>query len=188
MRILLLDNFDSFTYNLYHYLISVEGTSVEVVRNNEAHRLDAMDFDKLVISPGPGLPAEAGDMMKVIDQWAGRKPILGVCLGHQALGLHFGARLINLKDVLHGVSLEARRVKPHYLLDGFPESFKTGHYHSWVIDDTTLPDCLSVSAVSADGLILAMHHQEMDICSVQFHPESVLTEDGFRIIQNFVNH
>jgi len=187
MRIAMIDNYDSFTYNLVH-LVKELGADIRVFRNDRFHPGQLEPFDKILLSPGPGIPAEAGLMPDVILHYAGSKPILGVCLGEQALGEAFGGTLVNLDEVFHGVQTPCRVVKPDYLFEGLPEEFPVGRYHSWVVDAETLPACLECTAVSPEGQVMALRHRSLDLRGVQFHPESVLTPDGARIIRNWLNH
>lgn len=186
MKVALIDNYDSFTYNLY-LLLKKSGADVSVFRNDRFCLPELGMYDKFVLSPGPGIPDEAGLLLDVIDMYKGIKPMLGVCLGHQAIGQVFGARLVNLVDVFHGVATEGRQFGNDYVFDGCPERFTMGRYHSWVIDDKMLPDSLEVTAKSEDGRIMALRHKEYDIHGIQFHPESVLTPCGPRIISNWLN-
>jgi anthranilate synthase component 2 len=186
MKILVIDNYDSFTYNLVHALKKMEDVSVEVKRNDEITGREGTDFDKIVFSPGPGLPSEAGNLMEIIGNVAGKKPMLGVCLGHQAIGEYFGGKLQNMQKVLHGVSTPITVVSPNYLFENLPENFEAGRYHSWIVEKESLPSCLEVTCVDNEGRIMAMRHREMDIQGIQFHPESVLTEVGQRILENWV--
>lgn len=187
MKIVIVDNYDSFSYNLSHLLRRL-GAEVAVVRNDR-FALDALEaFDKILLSPGPGVPREAGQTLAVIAAYAGRKPILGVCLGHQAIGEHFGARLENLSEVFHGVQTPARVVAADYLLEGLPAEFPVGRYHSWVVRGDSLPPCLETLAVSPDGAVMALRHRHLDIRGLQFHPESVLTPQGEAILSNWLRH
>lgn len=185
-RAVIIDNYDSFTYNLSH-LIKELGAEVDVVRNDKFHLSDLEQYDKIVLSPGPGIPSEAGLLLDVIRYYAGRKPMLGVCLGHQAIGEVFGAKLTNLSEVFHGVATEGTNLRNDDLFSGVPEHFTMGRYHSWVVDTDALPDCLEVTALSAEGQIMALRHKTHDIHGIQFHPESVLTPDGRTILANFLN-
>ena len=187
MKVTIIDNYDSFTYNLAH-LFKALGVGVNVVRNDKFQLDDLEDTDKLVLSPGPGIPDEAGLTLQVIHHYAGRKPILGVCLGHQAIGQSFGARLVNLPDVYHGVQTSAHIVKRDYIFDRLPDSILVGRYHSWAVDTEDLPPVLEVTAVSDDGRIMALRHKTYDIRGIQFHPESILTPDGRTMIENWLNH
>ncbi|MBO4757461.1 MAG: aminodeoxychorismate/anthranilate synthase component II [Bacteroidales bacterium] len=187
MTFAMIDNYDSFTYNLVH-LVTELGGDVRVFRNDRFRMEELEPFDKIMLSPGPGIPSEAGLMPAVIREYAGRKPILGICLGEQAIGEAFGGTLINLEDVFHGVQTPCRLVKEDYLFDGLSEEFPVGRYHSWVVDAGSLPDCLEALAVSPDGRIMALRHRQMDLRGLQFHPESILTPDGKSIISNWMNH
>ena len=187
MKIVIIDNYDSFTYNLSH-LVKELGAEVSVVRNDE-FELEALDaFDKIILSPGPGIPSEAGLLLEVIRHYAGRKPILGVCLGHQAIGEVFGGQLTNLSTVFHGVATEGSQLGNDYLFDGLPERITMGRYHSWVVDREGWPETLEVTALSDEGQVMALRHREMDIHGIQFHPESVLTPDGRHMLENFISH
>lgn len=187
MKIVIIDNYDSFTYNLSHLLKEL-GADVTVVRNDKFELKDLEQYDKIVLSPGPGIPSEAGLLLEVIRTYAGRKPILGVCLGHQAIGEVFGASLENLKEVYHGVQTEGTQMGNDYIFDGLPERVMMGRYHSWVVAKDSVPECLEVTAMSDDGEIMAMCHRQYDIHGIQFHPESVLTPEGKTIVGNFLKH
>ncbi len=185
MKTVIIDNYDSFTYNLVH-LVRELGAEVTALRNDR-FQLDQLEqFDKIILSPGPGIPSEAGLLLDVIRTYAGRKPILGVCLGHQAIGESFGGRLVNLSEVHHGVATPIRRIADDYIFEGLPDEFEVGRYHSWVVSPDGFPDCLEVTAVSNEGEIMALRHKELDIRGVQFHPESVLTPQGAKIIENWL--
>lgn len=186
MKTVIIDNYDSFTYNLAH-LVKALGAEVTVLRNDQ-FSIEALEvYDKIFLSPGPGIPSEAGLLLDVIKTYAGRKPILGVCLGHQAIGEAFGARLENLSEVFHGVATPAHIVADDPIFCGLPKTFTVGRYHSWVVATDQLPDCLTVTAVSDEGQIMALRHKEYDIHGIQFHPESVLTPEGSIIIKNFID-
>lgn len=187
MKIVIIDNYDSFTYNLSHLLKEL-GADVTVVRNDKFELKDLEQYDKIVLSPGPGIPSEAGLLLDVIRTYAGRKPILGVCLGHQAIGEVFGASLENLKEVYHGVQTEGTQLGNDYIFEGQPERVMMGRYHSWVVAKDSVPECLEVTAMSDDGEIMAMRHRQYDIHGIQFHPESVLTPEGKTIVGNFLKH
>lgn len=187
MKIVIIDNYDSFTYNLRH-LVKELGCEVTVLRNDK-FKLDELEkFDKILLSPGPGIPEEAGLLLDVIRTYAGKKPILGVCLGEQAIGQVFGGKLTNLDHVLHGIQSTIKIVTDDYLFENLPREILVGHYHSWVVDTDGLPDCLEITATSKQGYIMALRHKEYDIRGIQFHPESVLTPDGRQIIKNWLNH
>lgn len=187
MKIIIIDNYDSFVYNLSH-LIKEFGVEVTVKRNDQFKLEDIETFDKILLSPGPGIPEEAGLLMDVIRTYAGKKPILGVCLGEQAIGEVFGGKLTNLDDVFHGIQSQIKLTVSDYLFEGLPSKIKVGRYHSWIVDKNSLPDCLEVTAVSEEGYIMALRHKTLDIRGVQFHPESVLTPDGKHILYNWINH
>lgn len=186
MKIAVIDNYDSFTYNLVH-LVRRLGADVAVRRNDQFDIADIEPYDKIILSPGPGVPSEAGLLMDVIRAYAGRKPILGVCLGHQAIGEVFGARLENLKEVYHGVATPITIDTTEPLFHGLPRRIDVGRYHSWVVSREGFPECLSVTAESDDGNIMALRHKEYDVRGIQFHPESVLTPDGAAIVRNWLN-
>lgn len=187
MKIIIIDNYNSFVYNLSH-LIKEFGVEVTVKRNDQFKLEDIEDFDKILLSPGPGIPEEAGLLMDVIRTYAGKKPILGVCLGEQAIGEVFGGKLTNLDDVFHGIQSQIKLTVSDYLFEGLPSKIQVGRYHSWIVDKNSLPDCLEVTAVSEEGYIMALRHKTLDIRGVQFHPESVLTPDGKQILYNWINH
>jgi len=185
MKVVIIDNYDSFTYNLSH-LIKELGAEVTVWRNDQFELSQLEDFDKIVLSPGPGIPSEAGLLLDVIRTYAGRKPMLGVCLGHQAIGEVFGGKLENLSEVFHGVATEGTQLGTDPIFDGCPRRLVMGRYHSWVVSRDGFPDCLEVTAESDEGQIMALRHREYDIHGIQFHPESVLTPDGRKILDNWL--
>ena len=187
MKIVIIDNYDSFTYNLSH-LVKESGAEVTVLRNDSFQLEDLEPYHKILLSPSPGIPQEAGLLMEVIRQYAGKKPILGVCLGEQAIGEVFGGKLTNLSEVYHGVQSRIRLTQPDYLFEGLPEEIPVGRYHSWVVDQEGLPDSLEITAVSQEGYIMAIRHKSLDVRGIQFHPESILTPDGKKIINNWLNH
>ena len=187
IKTIIIDNYDSFTYNLSHLLKEL-GASVTVVRNDKFRIEDLEQYDKIVLSPGPGIPSEAGLMPQVIKAYAGRKPILGICLGHQAIGEAFGAKLLNIGNVVHGVATPAHLTAQDYLFERLPADLEVGRYHSWVVDENGLPECLEVTSRSDDGYIMSMRHKEYEIRGIQYLPESVLTPDGKTIINNWLNH
>ena len=189
-RIVIIDNYDSFTYNLSHLLKEV-GADVTVFRNDQFRLEELQQFDKIVLSPGPGIPSEAGLLLDVIRAYAPTKPMLGVCLGHQAIGEVFGARLLNLDDVVHGVATPCRIIANDPIFDGLLNKITVGRYHSWVVSQEDFPSCLEITAVSDDGgsvpNIMALRHREYEVHGIQFHPESVLTPEGKIIIKNFLD-
>ena len=185
MKIVIIDNYDSFTYNLAH-LVKELGAEVTVFRNDQFELSQLEFFSKILLSPGPGIPSEAGLLLDVIKTYAGKKPILGVCLGHQAIGEVFGAKLENLSDVFHGVATEGTQFGNDEIFSGLPNRITMGRYHSWVVSKDGLPECLEVTAESDEGQIMALKHKTLNIRGIQFHPESVLTPDGKKIIQNWL--
>lgn len=186
-NILVIDNYDSFTYNLVHYIENLTGIKPAVFRNDEITLEDVGKFDKIVLSPGPGIPSESGICLELIKKYSSEKSILGVCLGHQAIAEAFGATLINLKDVYHGVSTQVIVLDNQDLLfKNIPVTFNAGRYHSWVVSNNNLPDCLKVTCIDTNQMIMALRHREYNVFGVQFHPESVLTEQGINIIRNWV--
>lgn len=188
MKLLVFDNYDSFTYNIVHALREL-GVEPDVVRNDQIDLDEIEKYDKIVISPGPGIPDESGVLMPMLERYADKKPILGVCLGHQAIGQHFGAKLFNLPEVYHGISTPVKIEKKDYLFEGLPDEINVGRYHSWVVDRDGFPDDnLEITATDNNGMIMGLRHKKYDVRGVQFHPESVLTPSGMKIIQNWLNH
>ena len=199
MKIVIIDNYDSFTYNLSH-LVKELGAEVTVLRNDQFELPQLEQFSKIILSPGPGIPSEAGLLLDVIRAYAGRKPVLGVCLGHQAIGEAFGGKLENLSDVFHGVATpchilgsddggqtaDHKTQEKDPLFSGLPADITVGRYHSWVVSRDAFPDCLEVTAVSDEGQIMALRHRELNVRGIQFHPESVLTPDGRQMLQNWM--
>ena len=185
MKVVIIDNYDSFTYNLSH-LVNELGAEVAVVRNDQFRLEELEQYSKIILSPGPGSPSEAGLLLDVIRTYAGKKPILGVCLGHQAIGEVFGAKLENLSDVFHGVATPCHIVADDPIFSGIPRDITIGRYHSWVVSREDLPDCLEVTAESDEGQIMALRHRELNVRGIQFHPESVLTPDGRKMLQNWM--
>ena len=191
MKILVFDNYDSFTYNLVHLLEKIIHDKVTVVRNDEIALEEVDKYDKIILSPGPGIPKEAGLLIPLIKEYAATKSILGVCLGHQAIGEAFGGTLVNLTTVYHGVALpvivdEKRRKTANDLFVDLPTNMLVGRYHSWVIDKVGFPEELEVVAEDNNGYIMALQHKQYDIKGVQFHPESVLTPDWEKMVRNWV--
>ncbi len=187
MKIVIIDNYDSFTYNLSH-AVKALGANVTVVRNDQFELKDLEKYDKIILSPGPGIPSESGLLLDVIRSYADKKPILGICLGEQAIGEAFGGKLINLKDVFHGVQTPVQILNDEVLFRSLPEKLLVGRYHSWVVSKEELPDCLEITALSEEGYIMGLRHKIYDVHGIQFHPESVLTPEGIQIILNFINH
>ena len=187
MKTVIIDNYDSFTYNLAH-LVKELGAEVSVVRNDQFRLSELKPFDKIILSPGPGITTEAGLLMDVIDAYASVKPILGVCLGHQAIGEYFGGKLTNLSQVFHGIASIISITAPDYIYKELPAQVQVGRYHSWVVDNEGLPDCLEVTSVSEEGQIMSLRHKQYDVRGIQYHPESVLTPEGRKIIANWLKH
>ena len=183
MKIIVIDNYDSFTYNLVHYLEDLD-CEVTVKRNDNINLKYVEKFDKILISPGPGIPDEAGMTKKIIEEFYDKKSILGVCLGHQAIGEVFGGKLLNLKEVFHGVSTEIEIVANDPLFKKIPNKFKVGRYHSWIVKD--LNDSLIPLAYDDNKNVMALKHKDHDVWGVQFHPESILTEHGKTILKNWI--
>ena len=188
MLLLLLDNYDSFTYNVYQ-LLSELGAEVEVIRHDQTTvpEVEAKHYEGIVISPGPGVPKDAGISEDLIRTLGGKVPILGICLGHQAIGEVFGGKIVRAAEIIHG-KVSPIRHNGRGLYAGLPQDVEVGRYHSLIIDRATLPDCLEVTSELADGTIMGVRHKEMDIEGIQFHPESILTPAGRTMMQNFLNH
>lgn len=194
-RILVFDNYDSFTYNLVHLVEKILHQKVEVHRNDKLPLEKIKDFDKIILSPGPGIPEEAGLLLPLIKEYASSKSILGVCLGHQAIGEAFGGKLINLSTVYHGVAtpvtinrkaLNGKSSPSRDLFKGLPDVLEVGRYHSWIVADEDFPADMEVTARDENNYIMAMHHKNYDVQGVQFHPESVLTPKGEEIVRNWL--
>ena len=188
MKILILDNYDSFTYNLVHMVVKITGNYPAVFRNDEISIEDVNNYDVIMLSPGPGIPDEAGILKDVIKTYAGVKPIFGVCLGLQAITEVFGGKIINLDNVFHGVATEMRVSDPSAIIfKDVPETFLAARYHSWAATDENFPEEIQVTARDEDGLIQAIEHKIFPISAVQFHPESILTDVGEQLLRNFIN-
>ena len=204
MNILVFDNYDSFTYNLVHLVEKITRGKVDVFRNDELPLEDVKKYDKIILSPGPGIPEEAGLLLPLIKEYASAKSILGVCLGHQAIGQAFGGKLVNLSTVYHGVATnvrilngthstgnnksEIRNPKIRNLFEGLPSELEVGRYHSWIIAKEGFPADLTITAEDDNGFIMALQHKKYDVQGVQFHPESVLTPKGEEILRNWLKH
>ena len=185
--LLVIDNYDSFTYNLVQYLGEL-GETIEVRRNDEVTVQEVESLlrpERILISPGPGTPDDAGVSLKVIEHFAGRIPILGVCLGHQAIGQAFGGQVVRAPELMHGKASEIRH-DGKTIFAGIPDHFPAGRYHSLIVDRASLPDCLEISAFTNDDVIMGLRHREMKVEGVQFHPESILTEEGMKLLANFL--
>ena len=185
MKTVIIDNYDSFTYNLAH-LVKELGAEVDVLRNDKFELEELEKYDKIILSPGPGIPEEAGLLLEVIRTYAGRKPILGVCLGEQAIGQAFGGKLTNLSEVFHGIQTNVKIKNKDYIFSGLPTEIPVGRYHSWVVDTDGFPEELVITAISSEGQIMALKHRKYDVHGIQFHPESVLTPDGKQIVGNWL--
>ncbi len=188
-RILVIDNYDSFTYNLVYLLRELGYQDHLTIVRNDKFELDLVEeFDKILLSPGPGIPEEAGNLMHVIRKYGPTKKILGICLGHQAIAEAFGAKLYNLSPVLHGIKGDLKVISEQCkLFRGIPDTFSVGHYHSWAVSKDGLPSDLTITAESDDGIIMGLAHKKYAIYGLQFHPESILTEYGKEIIQNWLS-
>ena len=187
MKILVFDNYDSFTYNLVHYIEKVSDAKVDVFRNDKITLPEIKKYDKILLSPGPGIPNEAGILLEVIKEFAPTKSILGVCLGQQAIGEVYGSKLINLDSVYHGVATVMEVVKEDVMFKGIPRKFKGGRYHSWVVDEKNFPKELEITVKDENGYVMGLRHKKYNVRGVQFHPESILTEHGLKMISNWVN-
>ena len=192
-RILVFDNYDSFTFNLVHLVKQLTTDEVTVVRNDQLDMADAAQFDKIILSPGPGVPAEAGILLSLIKTYAKSKSILGVCLGHQAIGQVFGGQLTNLSKVFHGIKTTINLIpavsqskNENDWFKGLDAEIEVGRYHSWVINEQDVPGVLEVTAVDSTGMIMSIRHREYDVQGVQFHPESVLTPNGRKMLENWL--
>ena len=193
MKILVFDNYDSFTYNLVHVVEKIIHGKVDVYRNDKISLEKVNDYDKIIISPGPGLPSESGLLLPLIKEYASSKSILGVCLGQQAIAESFGGKLINLQTVYHGVATkikinEKRTQSENDIFKSLPNELEVGRYHSWIVDKEDFPEELEITAEDENGYIMALRHKKLDVQGVQFHPESVLTPDGEKIMQNWLKY
>lgn len=186
MRLLVFDNYDSFTYNLVHLVEKILHQKVEVHRNDQLPLEKVKEYDKIILSPGPGIPSEAGLLLPLIKEYAATKSILGVCLGHQAIGEAFGGKLTNLSTVYHGVATPVKIENGNQLFEGLPGEINVGRYHSWIVNEEGFPADLEITARDNNGYIMALQHKNYDIRGVQFHPESVLTPDGETILRNWL--
>jgi anthranilate synthase component 2 len=188
MKILVFDNYDSFTYNLVHLVEKITNIKVDVFRNDEISLEDVEKYDKIILSPGPGIPSEAGLLLALIKKYASTKSILGVCLGHQAIGEAFGGTLINLDTVYHGVATPIKIFNQQApIFKHLNSEILVGRYHSWIVSDENFPEELEVTARDENGYIMALQHKTYDVQGLQFHPESVLTPDGEKILKNWLS-
>jgi anthranilate synthase component 2 len=188
MKILIFDNYDSFTYNLVHLVNHITNGRVEVYRNDQLPLEKVAEFDKIILSPGPGIPSEAGSLLPLVKEYAPVKSILGVCLGHQAIGEAFGGTLLNLENVYHGVAtgITLNAGSESRIFKGLPSRIQVGRYHSWIVSEEQFPEDLEITAKDDNGFIMALQHKQYDIQGVQFHPESVLTPEGDKIMRNWL--
>ena len=186
MKILLFDNYDSFTYNLVHIVKELGYTDIDVRRNDCIPLDEVAQYDKIILSPGPGIPSEAGLLLPLIKRYAPSKSMLGICLGHQAIAEAFGATLLNLEDVYHGVATPIHIIERDTLFDNLPSTFEAGRYHSWVVENRNLPEDIIVTAIDDNNEIMALKHRYYDVHGLQFHPESILTPEGKKMIENFL--
>ena len=187
MKILVFDNYDSFTYNLVHLVEKILHEKVEVYRNDQIPLEKVKEYDKIILSPGPGIPVEAGLLLPLIKEYASSKSILGVCLGHQAIGEAFGGKLVNLSTVYHGVATSCELGASSPLFKGLPETIDVGRYHSWIVSDENFPKELEITARDENNYIMGLQHKKYDVQGVQFHPESVLTPMGEKIMRNWLS-
>ncbi|MCY0968090.1 anthranilate synthase component II [Chryseobacterium wangxinyae] len=186
-KILVFDNYDSFTYNLVQMIERLTDQKVDVYRNDEISLEEIAKYDKIILSPGPGIPEEAGILLELIKKYAPTKSILGVCLGQQAIAEAFGGNLINLSEIFHGVATSSKTIKKDSkLFQNLPEEIEVGRYHSWAVNSENFPEELEITATDNDGMIMALQHKTYDVHGVQFHPESILTPEGEVIIRNFL--
>ncbi len=188
MKILVFDNYDSFTYNLVQLIKEQSNASVEVFRNDEIPLEAVKAYDKILLSPGPGIPSESGLLLPLIKEYAATKSIFGVCLGQQAIAEAFGGSLTNLSKVYHGIATPVELIAESILFEGLPTSFNVGRYHSWVVNESDLPSSLKVTSKDSEGYIMSLEHKEFDVKGVQYHPESVLTPEGAKIIANWLKN
>ncbi|WP_379963461.1 anthranilate synthase component II [Epilithonimonas sp. UC225_85] len=188
MKILVFDNYDSFTYNLVQIIEQIVGEEVDVFRNDKIALEDIEKYDKIILSPGPGIPEEAGILLELIKKYAPTKSIFGVCLGQQAIAEAFGGSLINLSEIYHGVATEAIQTKEHNIFKDLPETLEVGRYHSWAVNTEDFPSELEITSVDKNGMIMSLRHKTYDVHAVQYHPESILTPDGKKILENFLKN
>lgn len=186
-KILILDNYDSFTYNLVQMVEQIVEKRVDVFRNDEIILEEVGKYDKIILSPGPGIPSEAGILLDVIKKYAPKKSIFGVCLGQQAIAEAFGGSLLRLNKVFHGVVTDAVQIREHKIFNHLPKILQVGRYHSWVVNKEKLPEVLEITSEDKDGMIMSLRHKQYDLHAVQYHPESILTPMGRQILENFFN-
>lgn len=188
MKLAVIDNYDSFTYNLVEYLHKLGQKDIAVFRNDEVSVAELADYEAIILSPGPGLPADAGIMMEVLSTYCKTKKILGICLGHQGIAEAYGGSLENSEKVQHGITTLARRTEVNRgCMRELPQNFEVGHYHSWYVSEKDLPACFEVSCYDENGIIMGIVHRDDDVEGIQFHPESVLTPLGLEMLDNWIN-
>ena len=186
MKILVLDNYDSFTYNLVQMIEQIVNEKIDVFRNDKISLEEVEKYDKIILSPGPGIPEEAGILLELIKKYGPTKSIFGVCLGQQAIAEAFGGTLINLSEIYHGVATESTQINQHKLFKNLPETLEVGRYHSWAVNPENFPDELEITSVDKNGMIMSLQHKNYDVHAVQYHPESILTPKGKQILENFL--
>ncbi|SFT37859.1 anthranilate synthase component 2 [Chryseobacterium formosense] len=186
IKVLVFDNYDSFTYNLVQIIERVLNQKIDVIRNDQITLEEIDKYDKIILSPGPGIPEEAGILLDLIKKYASTKSILGVCLGQQAIAEAFGGSLINLSEIYHGVATEAIQTNEHKLFKDLPQTLEVGRYHSWAVNPENFPEELEITSTDSKGMIMSLKHKIYDVHGVQYHPESILTPDGETIIKNFL--
>ena len=188
MKILVFDNYDSFTYNLVQIIEQIVDEKVDVFRNDQIPLENIEKYDKIILSPGPGIPEEAGILLELIKKYAPTKSIFGVCLGQQAIAEAFGGSLINLSEIYHGVATESNQIKEHSIFKNLPKTLEVGRYHSWAVNPENFPEELEITSIDNNGMIMSLKHKTYDVHAVQYHPESILTPNGREILENFLNH
>ena len=188
MKILVFDNYDSFTYNLVQMIEQILGYAVDVFRNDQISLEEIEKYDKIILSPGPGIPEEAGILLDVIKKYAPTKSIFGVCLGQQARAEAFGGSLINLSEIYHGIATDAYQTNDDILFQDLPKTLEVGRYHSWAVNPEDFPTDLVITSVDKDGMIMSLKHKDFNVHAVQYHPESILTPEGRKIVENFLKN
>ena len=186
MKILVIDNYDSFTYNLVQIIEQIVDEKVDVFRNDQIPLENIEKYDKIILSPGPGIPEEAGILLELIKKYAPTKSIFGVCLGQQAIAEAFGGSLINLSEIYHGVATESNQIKEHSIFKNLPKTLEVGRYHSWAVNPENFPEELEITSIDNNGMIMSLKHKDYDVHAVQYHPESILTPNGREILENFL--
>lgn len=188
MKLLIIDNYDSFTYNLVQMIEEIIDEKIDVIKNDAVDLNSILNYDAVILSPGPGIPQEAGKLLDVIKKYSDKIPMLGVCLGHQAMAEAYGGKLERLDKVYHGIGVNLELKQPHFLYDGIEQPIQIGRYHSWVVSKKKLPECFEVISTDENGIIMSMRHKEFSMIGVQYHPESILTPDGKKMLTNWINN